>query len=283
MSLWKNMTTGPRRIPLLGGTAALLALSVLALLFHFYNERVLSDVKGFLKEAYGAEDAFIRHIPIHEDFATPGKERILRSHLLADHLKAAKETGLASLADDAEIGKHVDAGRLVPLKGENEEALFYFYGVPKPYRYLTPEAKKGLWALAARYQANLARRGKLPPVKLAVSSVLRPESYQKDLRKKNPNASLITTHSQGASFDLFYDDYFVVLVPAKISRGLSGLILEELKKRMGFMLGDSLRRQLHSVLMETLLELQEEGKIYAILEKGQKCYHVTVLPEGTAR
>ena len=42
-------------------------------------------------------------------------------------------------------------------------------------------------------------------------------------------------------------------------------------------MGDALRRQFKSTLMETLLELQREGEIYVFYEEDNRCYHVTVL------
>ena len=131
----------------------------------------------------------------------------------------------------------------------------------------------GLKRLTERLQQVLNRYGDYPPIKIALSSVIRPAAYQESLRRSNANASLVSSHSYGVSFDIFYDDFFVDLPgddPA----------LEPLRLRMGFLLGRSLRRQFHAVLAETLLELQSDGKVYVIWERNQRCYHVTVLPEG---
>jgi len=117
----------------------------------------------------------------------------------------------------------------------------------------------------------------LPPVKLAISSALRPISYQKGLTKKNINATIESTHTYGISFDIFFDDYYISFPEPTTSNNVSRELQEKFRTRFGFLTGDALRRQFHSVLMETLIELQDEGMIYAILERKQHCYHVTIL------
>ena len=115
-------------------------------------------------------------------------------------------------------------------------------------------------------------------VKFAVSSMLRPTGYQTQLRDRNTNASLVSSHSQGVSFDIFYDEYFVRLPdPAPDLSAPEAAVQEALKQRVGYLLGASLRRQFRAALTETLLQLQDEGLVYVILEKRQRCYHVTVL------
>jgi hypothetical protein len=81
----------------------------------------------------------------------------------------------------------------------------------------------------------------------------------------------------GGCFDIFFDDYFVQLpVPEKTGRAAEK-IRKSLHGRTGFLMGDALREQFRTVLMETLLELQREKKIYVFLEDDNRCYHITVL------
>ncbi len=229
-------------------------------------------VREYVKEAYRVEREFATKVPIYEDFATPEMETNLRRYLLMDHLRVAEKEGIGLLESDAEIQKLVKDGRLVPARVEEETASYHFHNVPKENRYLTPRARDGLELIAKRFQDNLAKRAAgVPPVRIAISSVLRTTGYQKDLQKKNVNASFASSHSYGVSFDIFYDDYYVKLAAAPAG------VPEELRTRLGYLMGDSLMRQFRAVLIETLLELQKEGEIYAILEKNQRCYHVTVL------
>jgi hypothetical protein len=250
----------------------------IAYLIH-YNRTVLEDIRSYLQEVYRIERNFVENIPIYEDFATPEKEGALRRYLLPDHLRIAKRYGVSPVQNEGEIMKLTETGKLKGLMSKDKR-LYYFYNVREKYRYLTPLAGRGLQKLTERFQENLKKRKELPSVKIAISSVLRPLPYQKGLTGRNVNATIVSTHSYGTSFDIFFDDYYVNLPQPKSSSWLSSTILQELRRRLGFLLGDSLRRQFRSVLMETLLQLQEEGMLYAILERRQRCYHVTILPNS---
>ncbi|MCP4134300.1 MAG: hypothetical protein GY754_25220 [bacterium] len=241
-----------------------------------HNKAVLATVDAYIKNSYKAERNFIENIPIYRDFATPKKEETLRKFLLKEHLAAAEKFGLPPVKDEKQIKKLSKEGKLVQLS-PGKGKLYFFYNVRKKYRYLTPGALKGLEKITHRFRKNLNRKTDVPPVKLAISSVLRPQAYQGKLTKRNYNATVVSTHSCGISFDIFFDDYFVALPFPGESEKLAEDISNKLRTRFGFILGDSLRRQFRSVLMETLIQLQDEGRLYAILERRQRCYHVTIL------
>lgn len=261
----------------------LFAIVVLIISHYFsysYQKRrineIRDDVRNYLSEAYKVERKFIENIPIYRDFATPAKEQEMRKYLLTDHIRAAERFGTKPVTDDKEISEGVKKGKLANME-EQKNRLYYFHNVRKKYRFLTENALKGLNILTERFQINLKKRANLPKVKIALSSVIRPVSYQNKLRGRNMNASYISTHSYGASFDIFYDDYYIAIPPRSALNEISKNMVNKLKYRFGYMMGDSLRRQLRSILMETLIELQDKGILYAILEKKQRCYHVTIL------
>ena len=79
------------------------------------------------------------------------------------------------------------------------------------------------------------------------------------------------------SFDIFYEDYYVQLPSPEKTGGVYDRIKKSLHGRTGFLMGDALREQFRSVLMETLIELQREGVLYAFLEDDRRCYHITIL------
>ncbi len=258
-------------------TAGVATALLVSLLYAVYAGRsIVGDVRSYLDRVYRIERDFIENIPIYEDFANPRMEGELRRYLLHDHLRIADACGVSPVMHESEIDDLVREGKLTKLSS-GANALYYFYNVREKYRYLTPLAARGLEKLVIRFQENLNKKRKLPPVKIAISSVLRPVSYQQNLRGRNINATIVSTHSRGISFDIFYDDYYISL-PSH-SSWLSGAVLSELRRRFGFLLGDALRRQLRSVLMETLLQMQGEGSLYVTLERRQRCYHITVLPE----
>ncbi len=256
----------------------LLLAAVISLFFRERDAKIEleKDFSSYLKLIYNIERGFIENIPTYDDYVTHDKKNYLRKYLLYDHIEAAKKYGVDPVKDENEIPELVKSGKLKCLKF-CKDRLFYFYNVRDKYKYVTPGTAKGLSIITERFNKNIKKRKDLPPVKIAISSMLRPEKYQKSLRAKNRNASVMSTHSCGTSFDIFYDDYFVVLPSPPPGTSIPENVQALLKNRFGFILGDSLRRQFKSVLMETLIQLQDEGILYAIFEHRQKCYHVTVL------
>jgi hypothetical protein len=258
-------------------TAAFLILISTFILYHIhYQKKNIEETEVYLNDIYKIERSFIENIPIIDDFTSPEKENKLRRHLLNDHIKAAVKFGIPPIRDNEETDALYKSGKLIKVES-GADKQFYFYNVRDDYRYLTPDAAAGLDLLADRFQKNIQKRILSPIVKIAVSSAVRPADYQKGLTRKNFNASIESTHCYGTSFDIFYDDYYVTLPEPTSDNSTAKKIEETLRRRFGFLIGDALRREFHSVLMETLIELQEEGIIYAILEKKQRCYHVTVL------
>ncbi len=280
---------------------SLLAVSSLFLLilcgavyYHFYSldtrqKEMAENLDGFRQEIYDTERFYIENLPIYEDWSDGGKEADLRRFLLKEHLQVVDKAGLEPVGSVDEIQSMSKEGTLVSLE-QDKSTPYYFYNVKKEHRYLHPAAHKGLLILAERFQKvlhrNLDSKDQFKPViiKFAISSALRPVHYQKDLRKRNANASFVSSHSYGLSFDLFYDSFYVNLRGAEDPPDDEVTELEnsmdEMRLRAGFLLGASLRRQFRAALAETLLQLQKEGILYAIYEKNQRCYHVTILPDA---
>jgi len=240
------------------------------------NYKIENDLAGYVASyqdmSYKIEREFIENIPVYRDFAKPELVRELRKFDLAAHAAEVVKHGIAPLKNTDDINAGIKAGKLVPV-GSNGDELFYFHNVQKEYRFLTPLCKNGLELVATRFQQKLQNhKTGLPAVKLAVSSVIRTVDYQEKIFGRK----FISIHSYGGCFDIFLDDYFVQL-PVPVTKG-SGQekIRKSLHGRTGYLLGDSLREQFRTVLMETLLELQNEQKIYVFLEEDRRCFHITV-------
>lgn len=232
-----------------------------------------NKIEEFLDHARRFERRIIDNVPIYEDWSTPDREAKLRKHLLSDHLAVIQMMKLEPIQDQIEVDTKVKDGSLRVLE-QNRDTPYFFYNVKKENRVLAPMAADGLAFIAKRL--NTSTDGF---IKIAISSATRSIDYQGTLRTRNANASLVSSHSYGISFDIFYDSFFVSL-PAMITGNTEiDRSLESLRVRVGYWLGDALRRQLHSLLAETLIQLQNEGKLYAILEKNQRCYHVTIRPQ----
>ena len=255
----------------------LLLITALGVGGYFYYQKISNRTDALLSQSRAVEQQCLSALPLYSDYTTPAREAALRKYLLSYHLDLVKRAKVKAVASTKEIASMEKDGALVPVQG-GASSPFYFYNVRREYRYLTPEAREGVLMVAARFQEILNRDAAIPTVKLALTSLLRPLDYQKSLRRRNPNASLVSSHSFGMSFDIFFDDFFVVLPQPEISLPGSENIISPLRRRLGFLLGDSLRRQFRAALAEALVTLQDEGKIYAILERRQRCYHVTVRP-----
>jgi Family of unknown function (DUF5715) len=106
---------------------------------------------------------------------------------------------------------------------------------------LRPEALKVLEEIAAAYQERFARP-------LPVSSLVRPDEYQRALHKVNPNATLIQTppHSTGLAFDIFN----------------------------GYMTAEE-----QTFLMDYLARMKDEGRI-EVLRENRDHYHVFAFVDG---
>ena len=267
-----------KKVIIISSSIGLIILIGAGFLFHFHqmnknNTRIIEYFDNYLKLVHQIERHFVEKLPVYHDFATPQKELELRKYLIGHHFAAVKTYDVQPIKTVSDIQKYKKEGKLKKLE-IGKKKLYYFYNVRKKFRYLAPHAKKGLETLTKRFKENINKRIKSPPVKIAISSVIRPDSYQKKLFK---NYYYMSTHSYGSSFDIFFDDYFVYLPSLPTIHPVSITVRKKLHRKLGFLLGDALRRQFRSILMETLLQLQKEGLLYAILEKNQRCYHITVL------
>ena len=249
--------------------------------FFFYlekqNENISKQILNELSIYDKIEKKITVAVPIYIDYNKNNAEKKLRKYLFKDHIEVAKRIGVPTIKNQKQIDKFRKKNLLsyVDLKSKDN---FFFYNVQKNYRYLTPTTLKGLKTTTDEIQKIFRNYTNLKKVslKIAISSALRPTKYQTNLRKRNNNATIISTHSYGTSFDIFYDDYYLSLPePGKMNK-TSKNVIDKTRQKIGFILGDSLRRQFKTILHKTLIKLQNDGLLYAIHEKKQRCYHVTI-------
>ncbi|HPS56558.1 MAG TPA: DUF5715 family protein [Spirochaetota bacterium] len=230
-------------------------------------------VKKYTDACYEIERGYIESIPVFRDYATPALVAELQKYNLAAHGLQVVKTGINPMHNEKEIMENVKNGKLAEVKSDNE--FFYFHNVQKQYRYLTPGTIRGLRLVTERFQQKIkAHRDGLPQVKIAISSVIRTVDYQEKIFGRK----FVSVHSYGGCFDIFFDDYFVVVPDPETGSGIRKSIGSVLHTRFGFLMGDALREQFRTILMETLIELQREGVLYVFLEDDRRCYHITILP-----
>ena len=275
-----------RKYIYIAGVAALSgSVALLILILNYINYFKALNEYFFQNETF--KQYVVQNIAIYEDYRNKDIEQELRTHLLLDHLNIAQQLKLEQAVNSRDVEK-LKSGGLIKFVESGLDIPYYFYNVPKENRYLRDFTLQGLNLLSARFNQKLFEKlskmsgdkyQKLDEkvlVKLAISSAMRPVQYQKNLRNRNGNASVESTHSYGISFDIFYDEFFIR------SQGIENSFkrdeFEKIRRFHGFAQGNALRRQFQTVLSKTLIELQNENKLYAILETNQRCYHITILP-----
>jgi len=250
----------------------LLSLALGAILIQWYRAerrlRVVAADTGLALESFAAlEDRVIRAFPIYEDY--PHRAAIeKRKFGYERHMQAARRFGIL-VKEEKDVLRLQGAGEYVSIA---DMQGVYFYGVPRETRFLHTKGAAALAAVRDRFQKKLADREIRGRVLIAVSSAVRWSSYQRELQSRNGNAINESSHSYGVSFDLFFDDFY--LFPEfSFAEGYPDA--ERMRRFLGYLAGDALRRQLKTVLAEALEELEEEGRLYYIYEYNQRVFHVT--------
>lgn len=242
----------------------------IALNIHQYRKQSASSAEfiRMLKKVAGTENLVSGSFPTYEDY--PDANRIeKRKYDYSVHMESAIKNGFL-VRNETEAAELISAKKLVSIDGSH---FYYFYGVPISNRYLTPSTSALLNIVGERFIGKLRAKGFSGSARFAVSSALRWSDYQTELMKNNPNAISGSTHRYGVSFDIFFDDYSIFPDFEFVENAARA---KSIQSSISFLAGDSLRRQLKSVMAECLSELQDEGSLYFIFEKNQRCFHVTV-------
>ena len=168
-------------------------------------------------------------------------------------LAVAQAIGVPPVAD-REAAEKINS-RLVRLEDTDTYVIDSLtYSIP----FLIPSAKSLLDDIGRVFQDSLSSKG-LNPYKLVVTSVLRTEDDVARLRKGNINATEVSTHSYGTTFDLSYWRY--VKVP-----DLRGRPYEDVPPEY-----------LRAVLSQVLKDFHDTpNTCFVKYERQQNCFHVTV-------
>ncbi len=232
--------------------------------------------KDFILNSIQMYEDFSKYIysrfPIFQEWLEESKIIELRKNLYPKHIYLAKLMNLNPITEENQE-KYEKNQTLISIDSGNH---YFFYNVPKEYRFLHQDFIFILNEIGERLNKKINYTQKNVRVKYSISSALRTLEYQTQLKGKNRNAIENSTHSYGISFDIFYDEFWISLnVPCN---DIDKEICKKVKKT-GLLVGGYLRRQLQSILAETLLELQKEKLLYVILEKNQRVFHITAIPD----
>jgi Family of unknown function (DUF5715) len=173
------------------------------------------------------------------------------------HLECAKRLGIVPFESNADFEAQISS---LGLSGKLEQIVdAETYKVKKlthSYPYLVPGAIDLLDEIGSRFEAKLSQIG-IGPYFMMISSVLRTNESQNGLGRRNSNATTISAHIYGTTFDISYKEF----LPSH------GIPAQE-----GFCRHDMMRH----VLAEVLTEMCAEGRCKVVREKRQACFHITV-------
>jgi hypothetical protein len=186
--------------------------------------------------------------------------------------KNAKQVATAQrlgrrVSGEAEIERLVQAGQLVALGDSTEHWILR--EMPHSNPYVTPDARAMLVELGRRFHARLDRLG-LPRYRMKVTSALRTDQTQADLRKTNSYASQTTSsHEFGTTVDVSHER-FAAPAPdaAKVGWELEAEMLDEV--------GQEHAKVLQAELGRAIAEMRTQGALHVMMENKQPVYHMTV-------
>lgn len=118
--------------------------------------------------------------------------------------------------------------------------------------YLVPRAAQLLKDIGRTFQDTVRSRGG-GDYRIKVTSLLRTEYSVSKLRRRNRNASDSSCHRFATTFDISWTKFDCLDTTRLVS-------LEDLK----------------NILAEVIQQKREQGRCYAIYERRQGCFHVTV-------
>ncbi|HSU16089.1 DUF5715 family protein [Longimicrobium sp.] len=190
---------------------------------------------------------------------------MLRQDVNAGQIATARSLGIQP-STTAGIEQLERAGRLVAL-GDSTVG-WVLRDMDHSVPFVVPDARAMLDELGRRFQARLARLG-LPAYRMKVTSALRTDESQAELRKINSYASrIVSAHEFGTTIDVSHERF---AVPAAIGGRAPELEAEMLEE-----VGKAHAKVLQAELGRAILEMRGEHALHVMMENMQPVYHMTV-------
>ncbi len=191
----------------------------------------------------------------------------LRQDVNAEQLAVAQSGGVRA-SGEGEVARLRRSGRLVEL--EDTTSYWVLRDLTHSVPLSTPSARGMLLEASRRFQARMDEMG-LPRFRLTVTSVLRTDESQADLRKGNANAAAgVSTHEYGTTMDISHIRFAppaATGLPPELAQ-LQDSLMEDVAKRHATALQGELGR--------VLGQMRREGKVKVMMERQQPVYHTTV-------
>jgi hypothetical protein len=220
------------------------------------------------RERIADAEASLRAAFARVEVLSPREVAELRFDVNATQIASARRLG-TRVASDAERDRLARAGRLVALRDSTAHWILRRMEHSAPYA--TPDAEAMLAELGRRFHARLDAAG-LPRYRMRVTSALRTDREQAELRRTNANASrIVSAHEFGTTVDVSHERF---AVPAGAWEAAGGVlpareaeVLEEVGKEHA--------RALQAELGRAIWELRQEGALHVMMEDAQPVYHMT--------
>lgn len=164
------------------------------------------------------------------------------------HLEHASRIGIVPVAAPEQVWTATQG--LVKIRSGE---LYYVDRLTHSYPYLTREAADLLDEIGSRFRDSLAARGG-GAYRPKVTSVLRTEASVGRLRRVNRNATAVSAHCFGTTFDISHSKFICDDSTA------TGRTFEDLK----------------NLLAEIIADLRAQGRCVVKHERRQACFHITV-------
>ena len=183
---------------------------------------------------------------------SPDEKSLLRKYDNSYHLEIARKKGISVPF----AGNIRETSLVIQNYGLEKIDDNKYYELPlltSSLPYVQPDVADFLDILGKRFEERLKELG-LRAYRFSVTSVLRTEKSQEELRKHNVNATdNNSSHYYGRTFDIAQTRFF--------ERGNPEPVYSY---------------RLRNLLLRELIEMQNEDLCYVLLESQTKCIHVTV-------
>lgn len=199
---------------------------------------------------------------------TPREVGLLRQDVNATQVAAARRLGTTA-GGEAEIRALVRRGRLVPLG--DSTAWWVLRDMDHSLPFVTPDARALLEALGRRFHARLDALG-LPRYRMKVTSAMRTDATQADLRRTNSYATRsVSAHEFGTTVDVSHERFAVPADPRP-----AGAAALQIEREMLEAAEKENAKVLQAELGRAILELRAGGALHVMMENQQPVYHMTV-------
>ena len=199
----------------------------------------------------------------------------LRRDKNAEQIAVAERMG-NRVSGEEEMQRLVKAGRLVALG--DSTPYWVLRKMEHSVPYATPDTRAMLVELGRRFHARLDSLG-LPPYRMKITSVLRTDETQAELRKTNPNASqTVSAHEFGTTLDVSHQRFAAPAPPKGGEGGEAALSLELVQMRAELLdsIGVANFKALQAELGRAITQMRAEGALMVMMENRQPVYHMTV-------